>query len=109
VPHHHHPQNTKTAEHCHHHGHHHHNHDELANHVQFNHSHGHEAHIHCSFEDDIIPSKKINLSTAYLLASLLEISFSTENNQKLADTYITPEIPEPHCRDVQLRGPPQFS
>lgn len=107
VPHHHHSQAVEVVEHCNHEDHH--RHDAIEGQKQVRHSHDSEAHIHCSFEDVIILNKKISLSEVFLLTTFNEVIFATEDKQLFADTYIIPQIPESHCRDVQLRGPPQFS
>ena len=110
IPHHHHSERIQIVDHHHHcdddHDHHH---ESNVEHTKLSHSHSHEEHIHCSFEEVIVLNKKINISDVYTLAAVIEIDFAEDDKQQFVDSYIIPHVPETHCRDVQLRGPPQFS
>ncbi|MEN8118217.1 MAG: hypothetical protein ABFS16_14625 [Bacteroidota bacterium] len=121
IPHHHHSNFSPNTNHCeyeheqnseHEHEHyneHHHHHVASKEHKQVEHNHEHEAHIHCSFEEVLVLNKKVNLPEVNALMASFVFYFSEEENQQITDTYIAPNISEPHCRDVLVRGPPQFS
>lgn len=73
------------------------------------HSHNQHPHNFCSFEEETILVKQISLSELFLPATEIDFTCLEKKIQSIADCYIPKEIPEPFCRDVQLRGPPHFS
>ncbi len=107
VPHCHQSIHEKFTEHCCHHA----SHEQVADHdhEMENTYHEHETHIHCSFEEVLVLNKKTNLPTVYLIESSMIKEGSDEETKQHCDTYYFPAVTEPHCRDVKLRGPPQFS
>ena len=78
-------------------------------HCCVDHSNEHQDHSFCSFEEKFILTKSINLSDFFIPSVELEFIGFDNNNQSIPDGYLPIQISSPHCRDVQLRGPPQFS
>lgn len=111
VPHHHHSefvQNTNVCDHEQHVEHQKHSAHETE-HCCVDHSNEHQDHSFCSFEEKIILTKSIDLSEFFIPSFELEFIGLENNNQSIPDCYPPIQISSPHCRDVQLRGPPQFS
>lgn len=74
-----------------------------------NHNHNNHSHTFCSFEEKVVLKKGISLSNLFLPSIDIEYFELAQNNYSLTDSYLPIFIHDPHCRDVQLRGPPQFS
>lgn len=118
VPHHHHSEFQKNSQHCefetppeHDCGHEHHNESPepvTASCSVDNHQQNH-AHTFCSFDEKIVLTKGINLSNLFLPSSEIKYFELVQNKQSFCTSYSSGFIHDPHCRDVQLRGPPQFS
>lgn len=118
VPHHHHSEFQQNSNHCkfetppeHDCGHeHHHENPEpiVADCCVENHQHN-DAHTFCSFEEKIVLLKGINLSNLFLPSSEIEYFELTQNKLSFCAAHYPNFIHDPHCRDVYLRGPPQFS
>jgi len=71
--------------------------------------HQNRLHTFCSFNEDTVLTKWINLSNLFLPSTELFFSELAQNKQSFPDTYTSIRTQEPFCRDVQLRGPPQLS
>lgn len=74
-----------------------------------NQKHKHSSHQSCNFNEKTILIKSLSLSNLYLPSISIEFNGLEKTIQLLAGCYIPIQIPDVHCRDVQLRGPPQFS
>lgn len=120
IPHHHHTEITAYTGYCeythehadghkHIHPEHHQHKNEAVEFKKVEHNQENETHIHCSFEDALVLNKRLNLSDIYVLFVSFAFVNAEEENKQLTDTYTAQKIAKPHCRDVQLRGPPQFS
>lgn len=111
VPHHHHSElaeNPEICEHVEHDAHHEHQH-ESAGDCCVNQESEHNAHQVCSFDEKTILAKSLSLSNLYFPSISIEFTDVEKTIQSLADCYIPTQIPDAHCRDVNPRGPPQFS
>jgi hypothetical protein len=111
IPHHHHselaedPQICEYAEYDVHHEHQH----ELTGDCCVNQEQEHSSHQACSFNEKTILVKSLTLSNLHLSSTIIEFIGFEKTIQSLADGYIPIQIPDKHCRDIKLRGPPQFS
>lgn len=74
-----------------------------------NHNHETQSHHACSFEEKIILAKFINLSNLFIPSTEIELIGLNENNQSVSDGYKPIQTTGAHYRNIQLRGPPQFS
>lgn len=74
-----------------------------------NQDHDHNSHQLCNFNEKTVLIKSLSLSNLYLPSTTLEFNGLEKTIQSLAGCYIPVHFPGVHCRDVQLRGPPQFS
>lgn len=118
VPHHHHSEFQQKSNHCnfetppeHDCEHEHHNESPepvIASCCVDNHQHNHD-HTFCSFEEKIVLIKGVNLSNLFLPSSQIEYLEMAQNKLSFCTSYFPNIIHNPHCRDVQLRGPPFFS
>lgn len=118
VPHHHHSEFQQNAQHCefvepveHCCEHEHHNdksEPKVASCCVDNHQHKH-SHTFCTFEEKIVLNKGINLSNLFLPSSETDFLELAQNEKSAVNFYISIQIQDPQCRDVLLRGPPQFS
>jgi len=105
IPHHHHSEIAESTHTCNHEDH---FHVDSGNAI-LDQSHDSDAHLHCSFNEKIILTKVLTLPLIYLAISPYEFVQCEENSQLLNDIYNLVLPQENHCRDVLLRGPPQFS
>ena len=74
--------------------------------------HDHNDHTtqnHCSFNEKTILEKSRNLSAFIIPFTEIEFDGLEKKIQSISEGYIPIKIFAPHCRDLQLRGPPQFS
>jgi len=111
IPHHHHSEfikETQICEHAEHDVHHEHEH-EFAGDCCVNQEQDYNSHKHCSFDEITILAKSLNLSNLHLPSTEIEFSVLEKIIQSVSGCYIPIQISSPHCRDVQLRGPPHFS
>lgn len=111
IPHHHHSEFEKITHVC----------NYEANEAHHNHQHEitgkccvnsdqeNDLHSHCNFDEITILAKSLSLSNLYLPSTEIEFVGLEKNNQSVSNCYIPLQIPDPHTRDLQLRGPPQFS
>ena len=111
IPHHHHSnfvENTQICDHDHHQSQHEHEHESIADYSK-NQEHKHDSYIHCSFDEETILIKSISLSDLFLPSIEIEFVGLENNKQSISICCKFFQIPDPQCRDVLLRGPPQFS
>ncbi|NQU53512.1 MAG: hypothetical protein HQ522_13340 [Bacteroidetes bacterium] len=73
------------------------------------HSNEHTSHSFCNFNEKTILAKSVSLSDLFIPSIEIEFVGIEKNNQSVSDCYLPIQISAPHCRDVQLRGPPIFS
>lgn len=71
--------------------------------------HDHHSHPFCTFEEKTILTKSIDLSDLFLPSNAIEFKGLEKRNQAVLYCHKPIQTPVPHCRDVQLRGPPYFS
>lgn len=119
IPHHHHSEFAQTPQHCEFEKQQEHNcceHDSHKKHVEFvsencclDHHHNNHSHTFCSFEEKIVLTKGISLSDLFLPSTDIEYFELAQEKLSFTDSYLPIFIHNPHCRAVQLRGPPQFS
>lgn len=115
IPHHHHSENTQHCEleqpekHCCEHSNHAEQFVQETNSCSVNHHHENHSHTFCSFEEKIVLTKFISLSNLFLPSSEIEYFELPQNKKSFTDSYISIPFQDPQCRDVLLRGPPQFS
>lgn len=84
--------------------------DQIISNCCVDHSHNdHNQQNHCSFNEKIILGKAIDLSVCYIPSTKIEFAGIEKSTQAVAEGFIPLQILAPYCRDVQLRGPPQFS
>lgn len=111
IPHHHHSQITEDTHHCEHSGHH--PHDDHQHEKNgdccVDHSNDCDEMLHCSFEEETILAKSIDLSELFVPSTEIVYSDIEETKFSYVSIYIHIPIKDAHCRDVQFRGPPYFS
>uniref|UniRef100_UPI003217C1AD hypothetical protein n=1 Tax=uncultured Draconibacterium sp. TaxID=1573823 RepID=UPI003217C1AD len=114
IPHHHHSIHTRGSQHCE---------LEKSNKPDCNHKENadhsihiiedcclaHHQHAFCSFDEELVLMKWISLSDLFLPSTEIIFAELAPSGQKFSDTYLPFQTQNPHCRDVQLRGPPQLS
>ena len=105
IPHHHHSEFAESNHICHHKDHHH----IETSYSNVGHNHNTDAHSACSFNEKIILTKALTLSAVHFPANPFLLLPNEQNIQLLTDSYHLILLQDPNCRDVQLRGPPQFS
>lgn len=112
IPHHHHSEYTSGTQVCeldkpHDHA------DHANQHVSnccVDHNHNdHTSQNHCSFNEKTILEKSRNLAVFIIPFTEIEFEGLEKKIQSVSEGYVPIQILDPHCRDVQLRGPPQFS
>ena len=108
IPHHHHSEFEQVTHLC--------EHDEHNDHQEeingtccVDHCHDNHTHNHCSFDEKTILTKSISLSDLFIPSTEIEFVGLENNKQSVSDFYTPIQIPDTQCRDVLLRGPPQFS
>ena len=119
VPHHHHSEFEETAQYCEfekqqEHSCEHDTHEKQSKYISVNcclehHQHTNHSHTFCSFEEKVVLTKWINLSNLFLPSTEIKYFELAQNKRSYTDAYLPRFIHDPHCRDVQLRGPPNFS
>ena len=108
IPHHHHSEFFEANHYCEQtedHDHEHHNAEECC----LDHSHEDQAHAHCNFNEKTVLVKKVDISEYFFPASGIEDATPGSLNIQINYSYISTKTKEPYCRDVHLRGPPNFS
>ncbi len=74
--------------------------------------HNHDDHTnknHCSFNEKTILEKSRNLAVFIIPFTEIEFDGLEKKIQSISEGYVPIQILGPHCKDLQLRGPPQFS
>jgi hypothetical protein len=74
-------------------------------------AHNHDTHQHqsCNFNDKTILTKSENLSVFFLPGSATEIEFSNQEENVFYTSYTVKLVNDPNYRHILLRGPPLFS
>lgn len=112
IPHHHHSEFSPETQACQVNNQHeqHNHHDQNVSSCCVDHSHNEQnQQDHCSFNEKIILQKSIDLSVCYFPSIKIEFADIEKSTQAIVEGFIPLQILDPHCRDVQLRGPPLFS
>ncbi|MBN1821544.1 MAG: hypothetical protein JW833_12570 [Prolixibacteraceae bacterium] len=75
--------------------------------------HSHEnkphKHLHCHFNVKLVLTKFIDISDLFIDKSCEELIVAEFEGEKINHFCFLQIIPEPQCRDVNLRAPPVFS
>lgn len=111
IPHHHHSDFVLLTHECNyneHDAHHDHQH-EITGDCCVNSDQKNDLHSPCSFDEKTILAKSLSLSNLYLPSVEIEFIGLEKKIQSISDAYVPIQTTDPRCRDVDLRGPPQFS
>ncbi len=109
IPHHHHSDFARATYHSCEYSDHHNHQAEIGNTCSVHNNHDKHSHNHCSFEEITLLTKSISLSDLFIPSTEIELAGVEKNRQTVLDCYMPTQISALHCRDVLLRGPPQFS
>ena len=105
IPHYHHSEFAENSHYSDHHNHQ----PEITGTCCVKHSHNKHSHTHCTFYQITILTKSISLSDIFIHTTEIDFGLFEKNKESVLYCYLPIQIPEPHCRDVLLRGPPPFS